>query len=109
MEPVPIDRGFLASWTNIEWAMTAIYTTAAGIIAFVWRLSMRLRVVETLLEISIADRKLMHDDITSLRLSLDQFRADVRHDTRDVMQPIVTQLANISSRIDRLIDRTLEK
>ena len=92
------------SWTDIEWLLSAVGTVSTVATAFVWRMAMKVRVLENLLVESKEDRRMLREEIDALREGQEQLRRDLRHDMRDIVTPLLGQVTDVSRRVDRVIE-----
>jgi hypothetical protein len=101
----PPGENFFASWSNIEWALGAICVSGSLVIAFVWRLAVRVKVLEVIIEQMTKDREKLQEELQGLRSGQEKLQTAVRHDMQNLLMPVQGSIADLGRRIDRVIDR----
>lgn len=79
--------GFFAHWTNIEWLIAAIWTSGLLVAGWVWRLSLKVAMLEHSFEEREANVERRHEENLNASRGLQQ------------------QITNLTERLDRLMDR----
>jgi hypothetical protein len=109
-----------AAWGIVEWAVTGVATLLASVGAFVWRLTLRLQVIEASLarQRQDLDQTRQASELAAQRLAerFDQFLDDhhrlresvvalpTRADLRSLDEHIAERLEALAARLDRVID-----
>lgn len=101
----PPGENFFASWSNIEWALSAIWGCGFVVAAFVWRLAVRVKVLEVIVEQMAKDREKLQLELQGLRAGQEKLQSGVRHDMQNILMPIQSAISDLGRRIDRVIDR----
>jgi hypothetical protein len=101
----PPGENFFASWSNIEWALSAIWGCGFVVAAFVWRLAVRVKVLEVIVEQMAKDREKLQEDLHGLREAMGKLQTAVRHDMQNIIMPVQGAISDLGRRIDRVIDR----
>lgn len=78
---------FWSNWSNIEWLIAAIWAAGSVVAGFVWRLQLRVAMLEHSFEEREASTERRHQENMHVARGLQQ------------------QLVNLGERIDRLVDR----
>lgn len=96
--------GLFSSWGSVEWALSTCVTVLTGVIAFTWRLAMRVALLEEMLKSAKDERHQLNNQIEGLRVGQEILRKDIRHDIRDALQPVIGAVHEITRRIDKIVD-----